>query len=143
MWLALSTVDDAGLPMVSYTPFAAVAGALGIVVSRLAAHSAPLHARRPAAVLVVETHTQAGDAYMRARLSIAVTVSPLAADSEHAVAIWSALEQRQGETVRTLRMLPDFDAIRLEPKEGRLVLGFASAHNLSGPQIAAVLETGV
>jgi putative heme iron utilization protein len=47
-----------------------------------------------------------------------------------AEAVWSALEARQGETVRTLHALPDFEAVSLEPASGRLVLGFASAHDL-------------
>jgi hypothetical protein len=32
--------------------------------------------------------------------------------------------------VQTLRTLPDFEAIALRPLGGRLVLGFASAHDL-------------
>ncbi len=126
--------------MVSYTPFAIVAGTLAIVVSKLASHSAPLRSQRPASVLVVDTESKINDAYMRARFSINVAVWFLAQGSAAADAVWSALEQRQGDTVRTLRTLPDFDAIRLQPIDGRLVLGFASAHDVSGVEIAALLE---
>lgn len=140
LWFALGTVDASGVPSVSYVPFAAQGGAFGIVVSRLAAHTVNLLARRPASVLLVEDHVERRDAYVRARFSIAVTASPNAAGSAEADAIWSALESRQGETVRTLRMLPDFEAISLEPVRGRLVLGFASAYDLAAGVIAELLR---
>jgi putative heme iron utilization protein len=139
-WLALAIVDDDGLPTISYIPYAIAGNAFGIVVSRLSAHTAPLLARRPASVLFVDTETQTTDAYTRARLAIRVSVSPQDADTAAADTIWSALEQRQGETARTLRALPDFSAISLEPIDGRLVLGFASARDLSASTIAKFLE---
>jgi heme iron utilization protein len=140
LWFALATIDNDGFPTVSYIPFATVDGAFGIVVSRLAVHSVPLRARRRASVLVVDGNTDRLDAYTRARLSIGVNVSPHAAGSPSADAIWRALECRHGDTARTLRALPDFDAISLEPIGGRLVLGFASAHDLSGAAIAELMK---
>jgi putative heme iron utilization protein len=139
-WLALATVDQGGVPATSYLPFAIVDGAFGIVVSRLAVHSAPLLAGCLASVLLVDSDAQLADAYARARFSIGVTASPQAAGSSSAVAIWSALERRQGETARTLRTLPDFDAILLEPVNGRLVLGFAAAYDLSGASVAELMK---
>lgn len=138
-WFALAIVDGNGQPTVSYIPFAIAAGAFGIVVSRLAAHSASLRASRPATVLLVDTATPAEDPYTRARFSISVAASPVAPGSASADAIWAALERRHGETVRTLHTLPDFDAIALEPLDGRLVLGFASAHDLSGQAIRQLI----
>ncbi|MGH7329752.1 MAG: hypothetical protein ACREJX_15505 [Polyangiaceae bacterium] len=41
-WLALATLDDHGTAEISYVPFTPVNGAFGIVVSRLAAHTANL-----------------------------------------------------------------------------------------------------
>jgi heme iron utilization protein len=140
VWFALATIDGDGSPTMSYVPFAVVGATFGIVVSRLAAHAAPLLARSRAAVLLVDGNTLLSDEYTRARFSICVNASPQATGSSGANAIWSALERRQGETVQMLRMLPDFDAISLEPISGRLVLGFASAFDLSGPVIKELLE---
>jgi heme oxygenase (biliverdin-IX-beta and delta-forming) len=142
LWFALGTVDQGGAPSVSYVPFATVDGTFGMVVSRLAAHTANLLARRPASVLLVDDDRQ-GDAYARARFSIAVMASTNAPGSGRADAIWSALEARQGATVRILRALPDFEAISLEPLNGRLVLGFASAHDLSAAEIVQLLRATV
>jgi heme oxygenase (biliverdin-IX-beta and delta-forming) len=139
-WLALGTVDQSGVPSVSYAPFASVDGAFGIVVSRLAAHTANLLARRPASLLLVDDGAEQPDAYARARFTIGVTAQTNAPGSARANAIWSALESRQGATVRTLRTLPDFQVFSLEPVSGRLVMGFASAHDLGADAIVELLR---
>jgi len=139
-WLALGTVDPGGIPSVTYVPFAAVDGAFGIVVSRLAAHTASLLARRPASVLLVDDDFERRDPYARPRFTVGVVAAPNAAGSASAGAIWSSLERRHGDTVGTLRMLPDFEAISLVPVSGRLVLGFASAHTISAATIVELLR---
>jgi putative heme iron utilization protein len=139
-WLALGTVNHGGAPSTSYVPFAYAQGAFAIVVSRLAAHTGDLLARRPASVLLVDDRPES-DAYARTRFSIAVTPHPKAALSADAERIWSALEARHGSTVAILRTLPDFEAISLEPVAGRLILGFASAHDVDAAAIAHVLRT--
>jgi putative heme iron utilization protein len=138
-WLALATVDERAIPSVSYVPFAPVGGALGIVVSRLAAHTANLLARRAAAVLLVDDERVPPDAYARSRFSIEVSARPHPPGSAEAHAVWTALAARQSATVETLRMLPDFAAVSLEPLAGRLVLGFASAHDVDAAVIKEIL----
>jgi len=140
-WLALATVDASGVPALSYVPFAPADAAFGVVVSGLAAHTANLLARRPASVLLVEDDPSPRDAYARARFSAAVTPWPHAPGSPQAEAVWSALEARQGETVRVLRTLSDFRAVSLAPADGRLVLGFASAHDLEATAIVELLRS--
>lgn len=139
-WLALATIDSSGTPSVSYAPFAPVDGAFGMVASRLAAHTSSLLALRPASILLVDDDVRQRDAYARARFSVGVTASPQAAGSAQAEAVWSALEARHGATVRVLRTLPDFEAISLEPGNGRLVLGFASAHDLDAKSIVELVR---
>jgi hypothetical protein len=139
-WFALATGGDAReSPLLSYVPFAVVGAAFGIVVSRLAAHTVHLLAGRAASVMLVDDDPQ-GDAYAQPRLSIGVSARPQARASAPADAIWSALQARHGATVGLLRTLPDFEAIALDPIAGRLVLGFASAHDLAGPAIAKELR---
>jgi putative heme iron utilization protein len=140
LWLALGIVDENGVPSLSYVPFAPVEGALGIVVSRLSAHTVSLLARRPASILLVDPGAEPRDAYQRARLTVGVIPKPQAGGSAKAEAVWSALEARQGETVRVLHALPDFEAISLEPSGGRLVLGFASAHDLEAAALVDLVR---
>lgn len=137
-WLALATVDESGVPTASYVPFAPVLGGFAIVVSRLSAHTPHLLAQRPAAVLIVGDGT--ADPYSRSRLSVDVAPRTNPAGSKEAQTIWSALQERHGETVAILHTLPDFEAISLDPKHGRLVLGFASAHDLDAATIAELLR---
>jgi len=139
-WLALATVDERGVPSLSYVPFAPAGGAFGVVVSGLAAHTANLLARRPASVLLVDDDPAQRDAYARARFSAAVTASPHPPGSAEAEAVWSALVARQSGTVRVLRGLSDFRAVSLVPGEGRLVLGFASAHDVGAAEIVRLLR---
>ena len=139
-WLALATVSESAVPSISYVPFAPVDGTVGIVVSRMAPHTANLLARRPASIMFVD-ESDAGDAYARVRLSVDVTAKPHPAGSNEAAAIWSALESRQGGTVKLLRTLPDFEAVALEPGLGRLILGFAAAHDLSQAAVADLLRS--
>ena len=137
-WLALGTVDRNGLPSVTYAPFAVAGGAFVVVVSALAVHAANLAANPAASIMLVGD--DGADAYSRTRLTVAVSVGENAAGSPAADAIWSALETRQGETVQVPRTLPDFRPLSLTPLRGRLVLGFASAHQLGGPALAELLR---
>ncbi len=137
-WLALATVDEQGVPTLSYVPFAPALGAFVVVVSRLAAHTPHLLAQRPASVLIVGDHVD--DPYSRSRLSVDVAPRVNPAGSQAAHAIWSVLQARHGETVAVLRTLTDFEAISLEPKRGRLVLGFASAHDLDAAAVKELLR---
>lgn len=146
-WIALATTDDQGAPHISYTPFACVLGAFGIAVSRLAQHTAHLLAARPAAVLLVGGNTEQPDPYQwdpyaRIRLSIDVLPRRCPPGSASARELWAALEGRHGETVAALRTLTDFEAIALDPLRGRLVLGFASAHDLDETSIREMLSSG-
>jgi putative heme iron utilization protein len=140
-WFALATVDEERSPTVSYMPFAVVGTAFVFVASRLAAHTANLLARRPASVLLIanEAPDEAGDAYARPRLTVSVRAIPASPGSAPADGIWSCLQTRQGPTVDILRTLPDFAAIALEPIGGRLISGFAAAHDLDGPTMGQVL----
>jgi putative heme iron utilization protein len=137
-WFALGTIDEHGVPNVSYVPFAVAGGAFSMVASRLAAHSANLLARRPASILLVdegEPGRMQRDAYAQPRFSIGVDPRPQSRGSAPADAIWASLEARHGATAAVLRTLPDFEAIALVPTGGRLVLGFASARDIDGPAI--------
>lgn len=139
-WIALATVDPKGATSISYAPFAPVRGAFGIVVSRLAAHTANLLALRPASILLVDDDFERRDAYARSRFSIGVMPRVNERGSPAADAVWSALEALQGETVRILRTLPDFEAISLHPQSGRLILGFASAYDIAAETIQEALR---
>ncbi len=138
--LMLATMDDAGRPLASYAPFAPLPDGLGIVVSGLAAHTRHLLTRSAGCVLIVATQEAPDGSYARPRISIDVHARPEAPGSARADGIWSALERRHGQITQVLRGLPDFTAFTLEPLAARMVLGFAAAAYLDGPQIVAEIR---
>ena len=136
-YLTLATVDDAGSPYASYVPYACASGYVGFAVSGLAAHAAHLAARERASFVIVGE--PAADAYARSRLTVAAHVRALAPDSQEARALWDALRQRNGPTVDILRTLPDFTVYRALPQRARLVLGFASAYDVTSDVLQRAL----
>jgi putative heme iron utilization protein len=138
-WLALATVADSGTPAVSYAPFALVDGGFAIAVSRLSKHTADLAARPAASILLTPEAGGNGDAYARPRLAVEVLAQPAPRDSAPSLAIWDALEKRHGATVSVLRLLRDFETLSLEPEAGRLVAGFAAAHDLDAEALQRIL----
>jgi heme iron utilization protein len=137
-WFALATVAGDGSPSVSYVPFAPVEGGFGIAVSLLAVHTAHLAAHPSASVLVVGHSPPGDDPFVCPRLSIDVTARDVTGSPQGAL-IWEALARRNGATVEVLRTLPDFRTFLLEPRRGRLILGFAQASDLDAQALAALL----
>jgi heme iron utilization protein len=140
-WFALATVDTRDEPATSYVPFALVEGGFGIVVSALAAHAAHLAARPSVALLAVGEEPANHDPFARARIAIDALAHETRPGSAEANAIWDALVARHGDTAALLRTLPDFRAIRFEPRRARLVLGFAAAYDLDAAALARILSS--
>jgi 8-oxo-dGTP diphosphatase len=136
-FLSLATTDARGLAYASYVPYACVDGSFGFAVSGLAAHAKHLALRYFASLLIVGDAP--ADAYARARLTVSVRARVLAAGTPAAERVWDALERRHGSTVAILRGLGDFTVYASAPEHGRLVLGFASAYDVSRAMLAAAL----
>ena len=121
--------------------YACVGGAIAFAVSGLAAHARHLALRYFASLLIVGDAP--ADAYARSRLTVNVRARVLAAGTPSAERVWDALERKHGTTVAILRGLGDFTVYASVPEQGRLVLGFASAHDVSKELLAAALEAAV
>ncbi len=137
-FLALATTDDRGLAFASYVPYACVDGTFAFAVSGLAAHARHLALRYFASLLIVGEAP--ADAYARARLTVNVRARVLPAGTPAAERVWDALQRKHGATVAILRGLGDFTVYAGVPEHGRLVLGFAAAHDVSKDVLAAALE---
>lgn len=138
-WLTLGTADALGHPLATYAPFALVPGGLAIAVSGLAAHTRHLLEQRRASVLVLGVASAGVDTYAQPRVTLECAVRT-GRDADEDVALWAALEARHGEVVQTLRTLPDFRPLVLEPSHARLVLGFGAALDVAGPGILRGIE---
>ena len=129
--LMLAVVDLQGLPIASYAPFVAHQGALYILVSSLANHTAALENANNASVLIIDDEADCDTVYARRRLQYDLVVEPVIRDSEHWQTIGDALLQRHGDIVAQLLQLGDFQMFKLSPRSGRFVKGFGRAYELA------------
>lgn len=135
--LMLGTIDAAGMPLVSYAPFAQDdSGDLLIAVSALAAHQPALAAARDVSVMLIEDEAAARQVFARTRLTLACGITPSqgAARGE----VFAALRGRFGEIADLLEGLGDFHAYRLTPRRGQFVTGFGSAFILPDGRVDAM-----
>lgn len=140
-WIALAVRGPEGDVAIAYLPFATTAHGVAVASSTLASHGVYLaSAERVSLLFVDEGGAEAeGDPYARARLTVEAAVVRPEPASDAARALWDALERRLGSTVGVLRTLGDFRPFALRPIRGRLVRGFASAHDLDAGILRAVL----
>lgn len=129
--LMMAVVDTQGLPIASYAPFVAQQGALYILVSALAHHTAALGNANNASVLIIDDEADCDTVYARRRLQYDMAVESVVRDSEHWQSIGEALLQRHGDIVAQLLQLGDFQMFRLSPRSGRFVKGFGRAYELA------------
>lgn len=141
----LATASADGVPDASYAPFVDGGGhdgALLILVSGLARHTANLLHSRRASVLLIEDESAAGQIYGRRRVTYACRVEPVERESAAWTSGVNALQARHGAVVTMLRDLKDFQMLRLVPESGSLVLGFGKAWRLSGPACETIEAVG-
>ena len=130
---ALSTLNDAGDPAVSLTPFAVdpAQGRILIFVSGLAAHTRQLQRHPRAALLIQESEEGAERIHALSRAAIEVEaqiIPPDSADAEHAREVYFS----RFPDARMLAELPDFIWVSLIPQSVRHIAGFGAARSING-----------
>ncbi|MGE9291625.1 MAG: HugZ family protein [Puniceicoccales bacterium] len=130
--IQLSTVSAEGTPTASYSPSVLDDDRnFYIYVSEIADHTANLLETGKASFMVIEDEGTAHQIFARKRVSFhakAVTVDRASADWEN---ILGRFEEKFGRVMKHLKEMQDFHLIRLEPLDGRLVLGFGRAFSIS------------
>ena len=139
--LALGTLDEAGEPAVSMTPYALdPAGPdLIILVSALAAHTRQLLARPRASALVCAGEDEADSVHALPRATLRLEArqsEPGSAEARDALALYVA-RHPAGEM---LASLPDFTVVRLRVQAARQIAGFGAARDVSGARLAELLR---
>ncbi len=129
----LATVSSLGQPLSSYAPvWVGESGAWYVYVSAMAKHYGHLRKACCTSALLLEDEAVAESIFARRRLAVDCSCTLVERDSEEWLLGTGGLEERHGETMGYLKGLTDFDLFRLEPSEGRLVLGFGKAYRVSG-----------
>jgi len=135
--LMLGTIDGAGMPLVSYAPFAQDdSGDLLIAVSALAAHQPALAAASRVSVMLIEDEAATRQVFARTRLTLECEITPSQGAARREV--FAALRERFGEIADLLEGLGDFHAYRLRPRRGQFVMGFGAAFILPNGRIDAM-----
>ncbi|MDB9456686.1 pyridoxamine 5'-phosphate oxidase family protein [Dolichospermum circinale CS-534/05] len=134
--IIMSTVNKEGIPDASYAPFVSDEDKnIYIYVSGLATHTQNIHNHPFVSVLFIEDEVKTKQIFARRRLSFNCTAKLVERESEKWQQIVDKFQIRFGELISTLRSLPDFRIFQLTPKNGRFVIGFGAAYNISSDNI--------
>ena len=126
--LQLATVDEKGLPHISYAPFIRQREDFFIFVSQLAGHTQHLQLRPNASIMVIKDETNSRNLFARERCILNVLVETVAPDES--ASILDQMEIELGKTITLLRTLPDFILFRLTSAQARYVAGFGKAYEV-------------
>ncbi len=139
----LASVDGAGNPLSSYAPvFVDQSCKFYVYISSMAKHTSQIRRSEKASVMLIEDESVAENLFARKRLTVDCQAEIIDRDSSDWNHIVARMESRHGETMGYLKELVDFDLFRLTPSEGRLVLGFGRAYQVSGESLKEIGYVG-
>lgn len=131
---SLATVSSAGLPQASYVPVALDGSKRFLFfVSDLSEHTANLRDSGRASLMLIEDEGRTEQLFARNRATFSGTVQPVPRDAPEWEAAASTYGERFGKLFEMLAGLKDFHMFALTPETIRLVVGFGSAYEVSGP----------
>ena len=134
--LQLSTIGKNGRPESSYSPFVVDQNnQFYIYISGLARHTKNLLHDSRAGIMIIEPEEQAENIFARKRLTFNCDAEIVVRESQDWMRIMSLFDDFAGELMQTLRMLTDFQLIRLKPNSGLFVKGFGKAYEISGEKM--------
>ena len=128
--LCLASVDAAGHPHASVTPFVLLDGCLYIYISGLARHTDNMQSNPIVSVMFVEDESQTKQMFARRRLTYTATVGRVERETDDWHRVMAAFNEQFGEVIGVIRTLPDFVLLRLTPGKGNFVKGFGNAHEV-------------
>lgn len=126
--LILATVDAEGTPNSSYAPFVEIDNTFYILVSFMAKHTKNLADGRKVSAMFIEDESATKQVYARERLTLEVSTSQIARDSDDWNDLVGKLKERHGKIVDVLNEMTDFILVALHPVKGAYVNGFGSAY---------------
>ena len=85
--------------------------------------------------MFIEPEEQAENIFARKRLTFDCDVEYVVRESQDWMRIMSLFDDFAGELMETLRMLADFQLIRLKPNSGLFVIGFGKAYEIYGEKM--------
>lgn len=123
------------IPEMGVTPFVWHDGGMFIYPSRLSAHVRAMLAVGRAAFLVMEDESEAQNIWARKRIKFNAQINEIVRNSSEFSDICDIFAARHGPTMELIRDFTDFHLLHLRPMAGLMVLGFAQAYRLDGPDL--------
>ena len=120
------------MPEMGVTPLVRMNGAFYIYPCRLSAHVRAVLAAGEAAFMVIEDESKTKNIWARKRLKFDSEIIEIQRKSDEFNAVCDVFADTHGPTMGLIRDFSDFHLLRLRPRGGLMVLGFAQAYRLSG-----------
>lgn len=134
----LASSDANGVPEASHVPFVMnEQGQVYLLISELAKHTQNLRINPVVSLLLLEPENEAINLFALRRLQLECGSEFIESAGERQLGL-ELLSARFGRFIDTLSALGDFRVVRLTPKGGKFVRGFAQTYYLSGPELLDV-----
>ncbi|MDA9639556.1 hypothetical protein N9T38_00770 [SAR116 cluster bacterium] len=130
--LIIAAQDSGGFPQMGVTPTIRMNGHFYIYPSRLSAHVRAMLAAGEAQFLIIEDEGNAQNIWARKRIKFDSDIIEIKRKSDEFNEASKAFSKAHGPTMDLIRDFTDFHLLKLLPREGVMVLGFAKAFALSG-----------
>jgi putative heme iron utilization protein len=130
VYLAINSAVKA--PEMGVSPFIRRADGLYIYTSNLSPHVGELIEQGEATCMLCADEGDSQNIWARNRLKFSVKAVEIARDDRNFDKLCDDFTSAHGPTMDLIRKFTDFHMIRLTPRKGVLVLGFAKAFTVSG-----------
>lgn len=139
--IMISTANEKGIPNASYTPFVMDEFKnIYIYVSGLSTHTVNIQSHPYVSVLFIEDEAKTPNIFARRRLNFDCTATLIERETDQWNQIVDQFQERFGEMIEVLRGLADFRIFQLTPTQGRFVIGFGAAYNISGDNLNQIVH---
>ncbi len=142
--LTVAVLDKSAVPEMGVSPFIRRVDGLYIYTSHLAGYVKALLAQKYASFIITLDEANTSNIWARQRLKFAGAVTEVARDDPDFSGLCDDFTVAHGSTMPLIRNFTDFHMLRITPKKGLLVLGFARAFVVRGAsfEIVAHLSRG-
>ena len=132
----MAASGEGEMPEMGVTPLVRHDGGMFIYPSRLSAHVRAMLKAGKAAFLVIEDQDSAQNIWARKRIKFDAKLTEIERKSDIFEIVCNDFAARHGPTMGLIRDFTDFHLLQLHPIGGVMVLGFAQAYQLAGPDLA-------
>ena len=133
--ILLAALGEGEIPEMGVTPVIRHDGDMFIYPSRLSAHVRAMLDAGKAACLIIEDEETAQNIWARKRIKFDSELIEIERDSLKFDEVCDGFAAHHGPTMGLIRDFTDFHLLRLRPTGGVMVLGFAQAYRLDGPDL--------